>query len=424
MIMTNRLQRRLCNFCLCFALSIFTTTLNAQIVLYDGPSGDTVGFTFDSFADGLSETGSSFVIDVSAFGGCGTDVTEVQVGTTSNLRIVYRVLPDNNAPNFDIALRDNDGDDSGPGLGTEEYVYRLDTSAGTSLGNGLEEQIIPLNSFLFRQAAFGFNNDGDGILNLGLDQWKIQSIFGATDRLNIEIERIEVVVSDSILIYNGCGGDTTGFTFGSFIFGLVETGTSFTVDVEDFGGTGLGFGLTDVDANSTQLRVVYRALKGNVAAQFEVLLQDNDGDDSWPGLGNEEYLYPFPFEAGTPLDDGSGFDQQFVNLTDFEFRQQSFGFINDGDEELNYGAVQWNLQSSFGSTDRLALEVKSIELVLGVEDCLLGDVNLDGVVDLLDVAPFVEVLTNSSFQKEADTNEDGIVSLLDVDPFVIILTGG
>ena len=118
------------------------------------------------------------------------------------------------------------------------------------------------------------------------------------------------------------------------------------------------------------------------------------------------------------------FDEQFVNLTDFEFRQQSFGFINDGDEELNYGAVQWNLQSSFGSTDRLALEVKSIELVLGVEDCLLGDVNLDGVVDLLDVAPFVEVLTNSSFQKEADTNEDGIVSLLDVDPFVIILTGG
>ncbi|MEM9411390.1 MAG: hypothetical protein AAGA30_09770, partial [Planctomycetota bacterium] len=406
------------------ALLFFASNTNAQIVLHNGPAGDTVGFTFDSFVDGLAETGSSFVIDVSAFGGCGTDVPPVQVETTSQLRIVYQVLGDNNAPNFDIALRDNDGDDSGPGLGTEEFVYRLATDGGTSLGNGFEEQIVSLNSFLFRQQAFGFVNDGDGIVNLGLDQWKIQSIFGATDRLNIEVETIEIVGAESVFIYNGCAGDSVGFTFDSFIFGLNETGTSFTVDVESFGGTGLGFGLTDVDANTAQLRVVYRALKGNVAAQFEVLLQDNDGDDTGPGLGNEEYLYPFPFEGGSPLGDGSGFDEQLVALTDFAFRQQSFGFINDGDEELNYGAVQWNLQSSFGSTDRLALEVKSIELVLTADECLLGDVNLDGLVDLLDVAPFVDILANGGFQKEADTNEDGIVSLLDVGPFVDILTGG
>ena len=54
---------------------------------------------------------------------------------------------------------------------------------------------------------------------------------------------------------------------------------------------------------------------------------------------------------------------------------------------------------------------------------LLGDVNLDGVVNLLDVAPFVELLTNGSFQAEADTNQDGVVNLLDVQPFVDILSG-
>ncbi len=55
---------------------------------------------------------------------------------------------------------------------------------------------------------------------------------------------------------------------------------------------------------------------------------------------------------------------------------------------------------------------------------LLGDVNLDGVVSLLDVAPFVNRVTSGTFQAEADINGDGVVSLLDVAPFVDLLTGG
>ena len=55
---------------------------------------------------------------------------------------------------------------------------------------------------------------------------------------------------------------------------------------------------------------------------------------------------------------------------------------------------------------------------------LLGDVNLDGSVDLLDVEPFVDLLTNGEFQNEADINQDGVVDLLDVAPFVGLLTGG
>ncbi|MEM9413308.1 MAG: hypothetical protein AAGA30_19525, partial [Planctomycetota bacterium] len=38
---------------------------------------------------------------------------------------------------------------------------------------------------------------------------------------------------------------------------------------------------------------------------------------------------------------------------------------------------------------------------------LLGDVNQDGSVDLLDVSPFVDLLTNGGFQSEADINGDG-----------------
>ena len=53
-----------------------------------------------------------------------------------------------------------------------------------------------------------------------------------------------------------------------------------------------------------------------------------------------------------------------------------------------------------------------------------GDVNLDGVVNLLDVDPFVDALSNGDFIQEADTNCDGVVNLLDVDSFVELLSGG
>ena len=53
---------------------------------------------------------------------------------------------------------------------------------------------------------------------------------------------------------------------------------------------------------------------------------------------------------------------------------------------------------------------------------LLGDVNRDGLVNFLDISPFIGVLANvGDNQAEADTNEDGIVNFLDIAPFINIL---
>ncbi len=54
---------------------------------------------------------------------------------------------------------------------------------------------------------------------------------------------------------------------------------------------------------------------------------------------------------------------------------------------------------------------------------LLGDTNLDGSIDLLDVSPFVDVLSAGSYQAEADIDCNGEVNLLDVAPFIDLLTG-
>ena len=58
------------------------------------------------------------------------------------------------------------------------------------------------------------------------------------------------------------------------------------------------------------------------------------------------------------------------------------------------------------------------------DNVLLGDANQDGMVSLLNVQPFVELLIAGEFQVEADINGDGAVTLLDVDPFVALLAGG
>ena len=63
-------------------------------------------------------------------------------------------------------------------------------------------------------------------------------------------------------------------------------------------------------------------------------------------------------------------------------------------------------------------------VMIRLPSLLLGDVNLDGVVNLLDVGPFVDLISLGQFQAEGDINQDGKVNLLDVDPFVALLSGG
>jgi hypothetical protein len=67
--------------------------------------------------------------------------------------------------------------------------------------------------------------------------------------------------------------------------------------------------------------------------------------------------------------------------------------------------------------------IDNVAIRLAGGGTLLGDVNGDGVVNGLDVDPFVDVLLNGPYQAEADMNEDAVVNGLDVDPFVDAVVG-
>ena len=52
---------------------------------------------------------------------------------------------------------------------------------------------------------------------------------------------------------------------------------------------------------------------------------------------------------------------------------------------------------------------------------ILGDVNVDGEVNFLDISPFIVVLSSGDFQEEADIDGNGVVDFLDIAPFIKLL---
>ena len=65
----------------------------------------------------------------------------------------------------------------------------------------------------------------------------------------------------------------------------------------------------------------------------------------------------------------------------------------------------------------------TVTIVAADPEITLGDVNQDGVVDFLDISPFIGLLSAGEFQAEADCNQDGEVNFLDISPFITILSG-
>ena len=81
--------------------------------------------------------------------------------------------------------------------------------------------------------------------------------------------------------------------------------------------------------------------------------------------------------------------------------------------------------SSFGEDNNGNLFVVSLGGTVfrlnSVDAILLGDVNMDGVVNFLDIQPFIDAIF-TGFQAEADVNQDGNVNFLDIQPFIDLLS--
>ena len=52
---------------------------------------------------------------------------------------------------------------------------------------------------------------------------------------------------------------------------------------------------------------------------------------------------------------------------------------------------------------------------------VLGDANIDGVVNVSDISPFITVLMSGIYLHQADVDQNGIVNFADIPPFIAIL---
>ena len=114
-------------------------------------------------------------------------------------------------------------------------------------------------------------------------------------------------------------------------------------------------------------------------------------------------------DVSATVDSTSDTGGEFVTLS---------GLATDGSGNLAVTVTRANVQILFTAV--------TIEATEKVDDNFgLGDVNRDGLVNFLDISPFISVLSMApQFQFEADTNQDGVVSFLDISPFIVLLAGG
>ena len=69
-----------------------------------------------------------------------------------------------------------------------------------------------------------------------------------------------------------------------------------------------------------------------------------------------------------------------------------------------------------------AITEAEVQALAGVESVLLGDCDLNGVINFDDIAAFISILSGTEFVAEADCNVSGDISFDDIGPFIAILS--
>ncbi|MEQ9454715.1 MAG: PEP-CTERM sorting domain-containing protein [Phycisphaeraceae bacterium] len=205
-------------------------------------------------------------------------------------------------------------------------------------------------------------------------------------------------------VFNANQFDLNGFSFGGLA--TIDTSGGFlSIDSTEFGGAGSDVTIANFDAVDALLEVTLTVDPLNVADNLRVVLVDDDG----PGFG-EEYQF-FVSLAGVTPGQQVTLSQPLLSPGPV-FRQAAFGQL-DGDMIQNYGLRQIQLQSEFGSANRLKVDILSVKVVDPGDPTILaltpttwnsapnqftfGSFSVSGAVDA----------TGESFVIDADVTTDG-----------------
>lgn len=92
-----------------------------------------------------------------------------------------------------------------------------------------------------------------------------------------------------------------------------------------------------------------------------------------------------------------------------------------GEYRVSLSTDGQNSISSTGDIDQ-AFTSTAGALTFEAAPDLIGDVNCDGDVNFLDIAPFISLLSSGEFLDKADIDQNGAVDFLDIAPFIAALS--
>ncbi len=280
----------------------------------------------------------------------------------------------------------------------------LQFTGNATLGPGAYVLITP-GSYIVVDAMF--DNDGAEINGNEINV-RNGGTFNMTDGL-LSLQRLDIdaggsfAMSEGVLDLDTLNIDSNGsfaMSGGELTAGTVTGSLTLAAGSIEVGET-IGVMQVEGDFSLQQDATLAIDLFNAVGSASDVISVLGDVDLA----GTLDLRLPSPF---TPAD-GQGFT--FLEINNGTLSGE-FADLTDGDTVAS--------QDGFD----LVIHYQSNSITLVAEQAaVLGDVNLDGVVNLLDVGPFIDLLTSGDYQEEADVNQDGAVNLLDVDDFIDLLAG-
>ena len=222
------------------------------------------------------------------------------------------------------------------------------------------------------------------------------------------------------IIFTGGGFNTNTGIYESTVSGSISVVVDINTAIPDGTGTFTFFDTRFPNVDDGQ--IVFVGAGSN--SQSGIYLVDGNGitkvadrNTLQPGSTN-----PFSDLREPIVDDGRVFFQgngsEGLGIYKFEDGEITRLFrVGDVIDGRTVTSIVQNVLDVEGNRLVCHVILNSVSTILAVDLFSRGDLNCDGIVDLLDIQPFVQAIAAGEFDAAADINQDGIVNLLDIEPF-------
>lgn len=223
---------------------------------------------------------------------------------------------------------------------------------------------------------------------------------------------------------NGKGG--TPFTDAAL---GIDVGASRAIAWDDFGKSG--------DNDGEFFAVVSTTGFENIQISFDYRGNDDNLDGEAINIADGFTRFDAKYTLADLVDEAFSFDGGLTSVTIKDFGVPSIDLLTNvtvTNDSVNYQRIVLTAPAAANNQDVFSFRLDDFEgnesvrfdnfLISGTPitaAAICGDINLDGSVSFLDIAPFIALLSSQSFQAEADCDVNGVVNFLDIAPFISAL---